>query len=33
MGNKKKILLMVHVMEALEQDFFMPTFLGYAYDG
>jgi len=33
MGNEKKILLMVHVMEALEQDFFMPAYLGYAYDG
>jgi len=32
MGNEKKILLMVHVMEALEQDFFMPAYLGYAYD-
>jgi hypothetical protein len=27
MGNEKKILLMVHALEAPEQDFFMPAYL------
>jgi len=32
MGNEEKILLMVHVMEAPAQDFFMPAFWGCADD-
>jgi hypothetical protein len=32
MGNEKKILLMVHALEAPEQDFFMPAYLECAYD-